>query len=156
MNVSTATASLLTGKTTRTLYRWIDEGSLPAVQEESEWRGGKIGGKLSIALSDLAPHLRIPCTPDLERELDRVERGLADGYNEVALMFFEVNAYEIGIQWLEMAAKKGHADAMDWLSTCYLEGLGTKVDHARALEWLGKAAAAGHPIARAKIAALDQ
>ncbi|MCE5361372.1 hypothetical protein [Candidatus Igneacidithiobacillus taiwanensis] len=156
VEVSTATASLLTGRATKTLYRWVDDGSLPARHGDGDWTGSKIGGRLSFALSDLAPHMRIPITPDLERELGRVEQGVADGFNEIGLMFFEHKAYEIGIHWLEMAAKKGHADAMDWLSTCYLEGLGTKMDHARAIEWLGKAAAAGHPLAKEKVASLDR
>jgi TPR repeat protein len=156
MNISTATASLLTGKATKTLYRWVDDGALSAKQESGEWGGSKIGGRLLFSLPDLSPYLEIPITPELEAELEKVERGLADGYNEIGLLFAEATRYDIAIKWFEMAAKKGHIDAMDWLSTCYLEGLGTKVDLPRALEWLGRAAAAGHPVARAKIEAIDQ
>lgn len=156
MDISTATASLLTGKATKTLYRWVDDGTLPARQEDGEWGGSKIGGKLVFALSDLAPYLQIPVNPELEAELSKVERGLADGFNEVGLLFAQANLYEIAIKWFEMAAKKGHVDAMDWLSTCYLEGLGTAVDYPRALEWLGRAAAVGHPIAKAKIESINR
>lgn len=157
MQLSTATVSLLTGKATKTIYRWVDDGQLKAVSEdEGSWTGGKIGGKLYFSLSDIAPFMAIPITTDLENALDAAQNGMAGGINEVGLIFFENKVYGIAITWFEMAAKKGHLDAMDWLSTCYIEGFGTEVNLAKGIEWLGKAAAGGHPIAAAKIEALNR
>jgi TPR repeat protein len=154
MDVSTVMASLLTGKATKTIYRWVDDGLLPAQQAEGDWSGGKIGGKLLFSLADLRPHLAIPITPDLENALEDANEGKASGFNEVALLFAEAGHFDIALRWFEMAAKKGHADAMEWLATCYLEGLGTAPSTPHAIEWLGKAAAAGHLVALAKIDAL--
>lgn len=157
MQLSTATVSMLTGKSTKTIYRWIDDGQLTATsQGEGSWTGGKIGGKLSFSLSNVAPFMTIPITPDLENALDEAEKGMAVGFNEVGLIFFENGVYDIAITWFELAAKRGNLDAMDWLSTCYLEGLGTEANLAKGIEWLGKAAAGGHPIAAAKIQALNR
>ena len=154
MNVSTATASMLTGKATKTLYRWVDSGETLAVQNDVGV--GSAGGRLYFPVDEIAKHIAIPVTSTMEAELERVEAGIADGYNEVALMFFEAGVYEIAFKWFEMAAKKGHVDAMDWLATCYLEGLGTEVSNAHGIEWLGRAAAAGHPISIAKIESMNR
>ena len=55
-----------------------------------------------------------------------------------------------------VAAEKKDVDAMDWVSTCFLEGVGTDPDLAQALRWLGEAAVAGHQVAAAKIASLQE
>ncbi|WP_308388650.1 helix-turn-helix domain-containing protein [Acidithiobacillus sp. AMEEHan] len=157
MQLSTATVSMLTGKSTKTIYRWVDDGQMKAAtQDEGGWTGGKIGGKLLFSLSDIAPFMTIPVTTELENALNAAEKGMAEGFNEVGLIFFENKVYDIAFVWFNMAAKKGHLDAMDWLSTCYIEGFGTEADLARGIEWLGKAAAGGHSIAAAKIKALNQ
>lgn len=148
--ISVMLASLLTGKTTKTIYRWVDDGILTPRQSGADSKGSFL-----LALPDLAAHLSLPVSAELEAALQDAMEGKAAGFHNVALIFLEAGQPDIAIRWLEMAAKKGYADAMEWLATGYLEGLGTEVNLAHGIEWLGKAAVAGHPVALAKLRALD-
>jgi uncharacterized protein len=47
-------------------------------------------------------------------------------------------------RYLEMAAKRNHADAQSALYQLYEQGRGVAKDHAKALEWLARAAYQGH------------
>jgi TPR repeat protein len=153
MYVGTQVASLLVGKSQKTLYRWVEEEKLaPKVQTPSS--GPKAFQKMLFNLEDLKPYLTIPVDGALEEDLARAEAGEADAYTEVGLRFFAAERYDQAFRWLELAAQKGHADGMDWLATCYLRGLGTPENRAAAMEWLGRAARAGHVLAQKKIQAI--
>ncbi len=147
MWISTQTASLLTGKVTRTIYRWADEGFLRTRQEN---------GRLQIELASLAHAIHIPLTEALEKAIQGAEDGLATDMHRTGLFFLEGKAPEIALRWFEQAARKGHLDAMDWLARCHADGTGTEPCLALALRWLGEAAAHGHPVAQAKVEALDR
>ena len=68
--------------------------------------------------------------------------------------FYKSKEYKIAVGWFEVAAKKGCADAMDLLSMCYINGIGVGKNHALGIQWLGKAAALGHSVAKVKLLAL--
>lgn len=154
VSISTQTASMLTGKSTKTLYRWVDSGAIPATQTD-DLQQGVVGGKLLFDLRILAQHIPTELTDDFIEAVLRAEAGKADGMNEVGLFFYGARQYGIAIGWFEAAAKKGHLNAMDWLSDCTINGLGVEKNDAKAIQWLGKAAEHGHLIAKAKLAILQ-
>ena len=145
--ISTQNASLLTGKVTKTIYRWADDGALHTRQEN---------GRLQIDLNSLATQIVIPLDDNSINAICGAEDGKASAFLELGLLFLQADQPEIAIRWLEQAARKGHLDALDWLSICYAEGIGTEPNPALALRWLGEAAVHGHPIAQSKIDALNQ
>ncbi len=147
MWITTQTASLLTGKVTKTIYRWADDGLLRTRQEN---------GRLQIELVSLAHAIPIPLTASLEEAIQGAESGQASDMHWTGLLFLEGKAPDIALRWFEQAARKGHLDAMDWLARCHANGTGTEPCLALALRWLGEAAIHGHPIARAKLDALDR
>lgn len=153
MQVGTQVAALLIGKSNKTLYRWAEEERLSPIVETTS-TSSKAFRKMYFDLEELKPYLAIPFDRSLEEDIARVEAGEADAYTEVGLRFFAAEHHEQAFHWFEIAAQKGHVDAMDWLATCYLEGLGAPVDRAAAMEWLGRAARAGHILAQEKIEAL--
>ena len=57
----------------------------------------------------------------------------------------------IGIQWLQRAARAGHAQAKYQLALHYLNGQGVIADEAMAITLLRDAAQAGHSLARARL-----
>lgn len=63
-------------------------------------------------------------------------------------------AYKIAAAWFELAAKRGHADAMNWLWDSYYHGYGVEPDFAIAIQWLGKAAKQGSMMAQATVEGL--
>lgn len=152
--VSTQTAAMLTGKSVRTLQRWQDEGTLHSVEMEGARRGAG-GVKLLLDLHGLAPHVPIPLDDEKMAMMVRADGGEAEAMNEVGLYFYGADQYEIAVPWFEAAAGKGHADAMELLSTCYFKGIGVETSPALGLKWLGEAAAHGHAIAQFKIDSMN-
>ncbi|MCE5387069.1 MAG: SEL1-like repeat protein [Acidithiobacillus sp.] len=143
--ISTQTASLLTGKVTKTIYRWADDGAIQTQQE---------GGRLQIDLESLGAQIEIPIDDELRHQVRLAEEGRASAMLEIGLLFLQAQLPELAFRWFEQAARKGHLDAMDWLSICYAEGIGVAANGPLALRWLGEAAAHGHLIAKAKVQAL--
>ena len=152
--VSTQTASMLTGKNVRTLQRWQSEKGIQATQVDSGRRGvGTV--KLMIDLSSLAPYIPVPLDDAKMKRIAVADTGDADAQNDVGLYFFMAEEYGIAFSWFEAAASKGHADAMDWLAACYLKAYGVSGSPALGLKWLGEAAAHGHAIAQFKIDSMN-
>jgi|GEM_PF-3895369 len=56
------------------------------------------------------------------------------------------------LYWLQLAASQNNAEAMHWLGTACAEA--DPPDTERALMWIARAAALGHPIAQQQIDAL--
>jgi len=152
--VNTQTAAMLTGKSVRTLQRWRDDGSLHGMEMEGVRRGAG-GIKLMLDLDSLAPHISIPLDDEKKLMMTRADNGEAEAMNEVGLYFYAAEQYGIAVPWFQAAADKGHADAMELLSTCYIKGLGVEKSHALGLKWLGEAAAHGHAIAQFKVNSLN-
>lgn len=151
--ISTLTAAMLTGKSVRTLQRWRDEGTLQGMEIDGVRRGSG-GIKLMISLNSLAPHISIPLDDEKSAMIIRADHAEPEAMNAVALAFYGAGQYGIAVSWFEAAAGKGHLDAMDWLSDCYINGVGVEKNDARAIQWLGKAAEHGHRIAIAKLEVL--
>jgi TPR repeat protein len=144
---------MLTGKSVRTVQRWISDGEIPSIPSGSEQTGTNVT-KAMLDITSLASHIPIPLTDDTITAILRAESGEVEGMNSVGLYFYEAGQYKIAVVWFDAAAKKGHADAMEWLSICYINGTGVEKNHALGVQWLGKAAALGHLIAKVKLQAL--
>lgn len=76
----------------------------------------------------------------------------ADVLYKEGIHCFHNNETAKGILYLEMAGNQGHIEAQNRLGCAYLDGLSIPRDEAKALEWLQKAAAKGHQVARKHLA----
>ncbi|AEM47699.1 Sel1 domain protein repeat-containing protein [Acidithiobacillus ferrivorans SS3] len=150
--ISTQTAALLAGKSVRTINNWLESGSISGKRVHAERGPGGLMWK--IDLSSMAAYIPMEMADACVQKIMQAEEGDADGMNHVGTYFYAANACKIAADWFEAAAKKGHADAMEWLSICYLNGIGVEKNHALGIQWLGKAAALGHSVAKAKLRAL--
>ena len=150
--ISTQTAALLAGKSVRTINNWLESGSISGKRVHAERGPG--GLMWEIDLASMAAYIPMDMADACVQEITRAEAGDADGMNNVGTYFYAANACKIAAVWFEAAAKKGHADAMEWLSICHLNGIGVEKNHALGIQWLGKAAALGHSVAKAKLRAL--
>ena len=150
--VSTQTSALLTGKSVRTIHNWLESGvvmgrAVPAAHIP--------GGQMwQIDLSSIIANVQTEMTDEFLECVRRADAGDAKEMNNVGTCFYKSVEYKIAVSWFEAAAKKGHPDAMELLSMCYINGIGVEKDHARGIQWLGKAAALGHSVAKVKLLAL--
>ena len=152
VNISTQTAAMLTGKSVRTINNWLENGTITGSRVQVDRGPG--GLMWQIGLFGIAAHIPIDLTADSITEIARADAGDADGINNVGTCFYRSKEYRIAVGWFEAAAKKGHADAMELLSMCYVNGLGVEKNQVLGVQWLGKAAALGHSVAKAKLQAL--
>lgn len=147
MNLSLAAACSLTEWSMRTLWRRLGEGALPQFKEK---------GRVLIPLDAIAHHLAFSLTADemqLLEQADQVHQGngSSEAQNELALILLGHAKPKGAFYWLKSAAEQGHADAMNLLGLCYLQGEGVPRDEAKGTMWLAKSAALGHPISRRQI-----
>ena len=150
--VSTQTAALLTGKSVRTIHNWLESGVIRGKDVQAAHIPG--GLMRRIDLSSIAANVPTEMTDEFRECVRQVDAGDADGMNNVGTYFYRSKEYKIAVTWFEAAAKKGHADAMELFSMCYINGIGVEKNHALGIQWLGKAAALGHSVAKAKLQAL--
>ena len=150
--VSTQTAALLTDKSVRTIHNWLESGVITGKDVPAAHIPG--GLMRRIDLSSIAANVPTEMTDEFLECVRKADAGDADGTNNVGTYFYRSKEYKIAVTWFEAAAKKGHADAMELLSMCYINGIGVEKNHALGIQWIGKAAALGHSVAKAKLQAL--
>ena len=139
MLLSIAATMTLTGWSERTVWRRF-AGHI--VKSEISNR------RSTIPLDAIAPHLCLPLAPEDLPVLERADAGDVESQHAVALLLLSSGKPEGAIDWLELAAKHGHADAMNLLGTCYIEGNGRPKDENLGIVWIAKAAALGHVISQ--------
>ena len=154
-------ASLVLGRSERTVRRWCDDGTLRVV-------GSDAGGRALVALDQVldmmadgsAEEGAAPAAADsaqrphwLRLILD-ADAGDADALTCLATELLHAGRAAGAVALLLDAAQLQQADAMHWLSHCHLHGLGVARDTDLALMWLHRAAAQGHAVARAQSRAL--
>ena len=144
--IGALSAGLLTGASRQACYRLADSGEVTVRHAENN--------RLEFLVRDLVKRNPLSLTGEMCDLLVQADTGDAAAMRELGLCLLSEGQQSSAFRWLLQAAEKKDMDAMDWVSTCYLEGIGTEIDVALAMRWLGDAAAAGHPIAQAKIAAL--
>ncbi|WP_215892029.1 tetratricopeptide repeat protein [Acidithiobacillus ferriphilus] len=147
--ISTQTAALLTGKTIRTINNWLESGaikghSIPA----SHLPHGQIW---QIDISSMVEHIPTELTDEFLKSVKKAEAGDAQETTNVGLCLYKSGAEKISISWFELAAKRGNADAMEWLWHSYYHGKGVETNYAIAVQWLGKSAEHGSVIAKSTL-----
>ena len=150
--ISLSSAIALTGKSERTLWRLVAEGS---VQREL------VQGKALFALASLGEFLP-PCPLETEAYFTLIEaadQGNAEAQTELGLHLLELfrktgKFRDAAFHWLEQAAAQNCADAMNWLARCHAQGLGVTQDDEQSLMWISRAAALGDKISRAQMQGL--
>lgn len=152
--VGAKTAAMLTGKSTRTILRWVTAGEIQSVMV-GNGRPGIANTRHLFDLSSLAPHIPVKMTKKFIQSVMKAEAGDAQCLMDVALYFLSCKQPSVALLWYEEAAAKGHSSAMNSLSECYLKGLGTRRNDALGLKWLAEAAIHGNAIAQAKIETLS-
>ncbi|MHB0872564.1 MAG: tetratricopeptide repeat protein [Acidithiobacillus ferrooxidans] len=152
LTIRTPTAAMLAGVTTRSILRWIEDGTMTG--EQCAGRRGATDLVWKVALDSLKG--RIPLTLDgqIVQHIIHADEGDPAAKNALGLSFYAAGQYSIAAGWFEAAARQGHVDAMDWLGNCYLKGQGVSRDKALGLKWLSEAAAHGHSIAQHRVDAL--
>lgn len=146
--ISLASLPALTGKSERTLWRWIADGILVRADD------GDAQTKTMVQLDSVIRHLLIVIEPDDIALLESADAGDAEAQNDLALLFLTQNRAQGALYWLELAAKQGYAEAMHWLGRCYIDGKGIAKDDNMGIMWLAKAAAHGHMISQEQIHAM--
>jgi hypothetical protein len=151
--IGTQTAALLTGKTVRTIHNWLESG---AIEGKVVHAGHLPGGQLvRINLASLAKHIPVMVTDEFLECVKSAEEGDAQATTNVATYFYDnPDTQKIAVNWFELAAKRGSADAMHWLWDSYYHGYGVEPDFAIAIQWLGKAAQQGAVLAQGVVEGL--
>lgn len=139
--ISIQSAVTLTGRSERTLWRWIADGTLIRAREAAN-------GKTMLHIESVRPHISIPVEKEEMELIVRADRGDAEAQNDLGLMFLAHLEPERALYWLKLAADQNYADAMHWLGRCYIDGNGVARDDNLGIMWLSKAAAHGHAISR--------
>jgi TPR repeat protein len=137
----------MTGRSQRTWWRRIGDGSVRKVQPDPR-------GRARIALQDVLQLADCGVPPEDMALLAQADAGDAEAQADIGEMLIASGRSEAGRYWLELAAGQGQPHAMLCLAHCYLSGEGTPRDENMAVRWLADAAARGHVIARAQMHAL--
>ena len=150
--VCAQTAALLTGKTDRTIINWLESGT---IKGKTVHAGHLPRGQIwKIDLFSMAEHIPTELTEEFMESVKNAEAGDAQETANVATYFYKPDTYKIALNWFELAAKRGNADAMNWLWDSYFHGYGVEPDFAVAIQWLGKAAKQGSMMAQATVEGL--
>lgn len=144
--ISLNTASQLMGISKRTLWRRIATGSLPVS------RSADSQGRTLLDLDDIAGNIGLPLDGEVIAAIQHADAGLARDQLELALVFLEVGLTERALPLLQMAAAQANVDAMLTLGETQLEN--SAGDPKVGLNWIRRAAIAGHPLAMAVMEAL--
>ncbi|MCG5501894.1 tetratricopeptide repeat protein, partial [Ectothiorhodospira lacustris] len=134
--VTLDTAEQLTGLSRRSLRRRLGIGMMRQARLANLGRG-------YVPLACIREDIPTTLTPDDEEVIVRADRGDAEAQNDVALLFMEVERYDLALPWLRKAAAQEYPDAMHWLGRCYVSGHGVEKDEAQGLEWLRRAGGGG-------------
>jgi TPR repeat protein len=144
--IALRTAGLLVGRSLKTLQRWCDDGKLPS-------RVVDLRGKRVTTVAGVLPFTAL--APDDACLVVWADAGDTNAQNELGVALLALGKYQLALGWFQAAARRGHADAMHWLSKYYFSGsMGVNEQRDIAMKWLAAAAAQGHAIAKAQMRAL--
>lgn len=146
-SISLDTAALITGVSTRTLWRRLDSGKITRQKNDSR-------GRAMLTISDIAPMLCVSIDPEDYELLADADAGNADAQNDLAQLLLDANRPDIALHWMQLAVNQEHADATHNLAMLYIKGIGLEKDQTKGLMWLAKAASLGHLIAKQQVATL--
>jgi len=146
--ISLGAAVSISGWSERTLWRRINDGSLRRGADDDR-------GRTLVSLDDvLSTTKNLQVEPEDFDLIKRADAGNADSQNDLALLLLAQGRPEGAVYWFNLAANQNHADAMNWLGRCYVEGNGVAKDENLGVMWIAKAAALGHAISEAQIGSI--
>lgn len=145
--ISLDAAITLTEWSRRTWWRRLSEGEFTRVADDSR-------GRAMLAWIDVQSKLIISMDADDLAVLARADSGEAEAQNDIGQLLASSGKHEAGLYWVRQAAEQELPDAMQWLGRAYAAGQGVERDQYMALSWLAKAAAAGHVIATEQVKGL--
>ena len=140
-SISLKSAAHLMGISKRTLWRRIAAGTLSVATSADPQR------RTLLYLEDIAKDISLPLSGEVIDVIQHADAGLARDQLELALLFLEAGLTDKALPWLELAAHQGCADAMMNLGEIQLSG--QEANPQAGLNWIRRAAIAGHPLALA-------
>ena len=143
--ISLVSASRLTGRSERTLWRWIAEGSLLRAPDNI------VLGKAMVQLESVKPFISIPINTEDFALIASADAGDPEAQNDLALLLLINDSKEQAIFWFEKSAKQNYPDAMHWLGRVYIDATGDEKNENLGLMWLANAASQGHMISIAQM-----
>lgn len=144
--ISLNTAAQLMGVSKRTLWRRIASGSIP-VSRTSDSQGRTL-----LSLEDIAGDTGLPLEGDVLAAIQQADAGLSKAQLKLALIYLEAGLTDKALSWLQLSAYQGETEAMLFLGETQLQGKGA--DSRAGLNWIRRAAIAGHPLALSIMEAL--
>lgn len=147
--ISIQTAIATTGRSHRTWWRRIEDGSVRKLKPDAR-------GRATIALQDVLGLADVGVPSEELMLLIQADAGDPDAQADIGEMLVSTGRPAAGRYFLELAAEQGHPNAMQCLARCYLSGEGGPKNEDLALRWLADAAVRGHVIARGQVRALRQ
>ena len=111
-------------------------------------RSGVSGEKPTANINPVERNALIPLTAKDVALLELADAGNAEAQNDLAQVFLARSDPRSAVYWLQQAACRGNADAMNWLGRCLLDGIGVARDEALGLTWISRAAALGHRVSQ--------
>ncbi len=146
-HISLESAIALTELSRRTWWRYVAEGRVSRVVDDAR-------GRAMLLWADVLPLLCAQLDAPEQALVLLADAGDTAAQNDLGQIFFAAQKLKTALYWWQQAAKKDHADAMQWLGHCYLTGQGVPPDDYLGLMWIAKAAAHGHVIAQAQVRGL--
>lgn len=140
--ITLSTAVSITGLSKRTLWRRIAEGLLQAQA------GADQGEQARVWVEDVMRLARLQLEPDDRALIVEADQGVAEAQCDLGLLCLMQNQPAEAVHWLNLAAQQQYPEAMLQLGRCHLAGVGVAVNEAAGMEWISRAAALGHAIAK--------
>lgn len=147
-SLSLLAAASVTGKSKRTLWRRLADGSLQRAPDDAH-------GRTMLSTAQIATEVCLPLTTVDWACLQAADEGDPTAQCDMAVRLLSAGHEPNAQYWLEQAARQKHPEAMHWLAYCHLTGLGRAPDQNAGMVWLARAAAAGHVIAMRQMAGLQ-
>ena len=145
--ISLDAAIVLTGRSKRTWWRRIADGSVTKLPNDSR-------GRAMLPYTEIEALIPLSLAREDQTMLFKADAGEAQAQADMGQFFYLQEHYAIAHYWLNGAAIGGNADAMQWLGLLHLQGKGVERDETVGMMWLYRAAAQGHIIASAQLSAL--
>ncbi|CAI06125.1 hypothetical protein ebA7 [Aromatoleum aromaticum EbN1] len=137
--ITVPTAALILDRTTRTIWRRIADGSLPAITEDDRQK---------IPLDAVIREACIPIDPDDYELVTGTDAGDAESQCDLALLFLLRDRPHIAMPLLNLAAKDDYPEALYQIARCHIAGKGVPRDGNAGIMWLARAASRGHSVAQ--------
>lgn len=151
MYVSLVAAITLTNISERTLWRIVSK---------EHWPQQKCQGRVMIPLARLQPYCCIKLDEEDLSIIAQADTRVggpqdAEAQCELALIFLNQGQWDGGVYWLKRAAMADHADAMNLLAMCHLNGEGVEKNQREGIRFIHRSAALGHQLSKQQLMVLN-